>query len=75
VTTADILMERALALASEQIEPEQAVQELLAASGDRRVAVVLARRHLVEQQEEDPDAQTGRAVDLLDQVLSRIPED
>jgi hypothetical protein len=75
MTTADILMERALSLASEEIETEQAVQELLAASGDRRVAVVLARRHLLERQEENHDAQTGRAADLLEEVLTRLPQD
>ena len=75
MTTADILMERALALASQEIETEQAVQELLAASGDRRVAVVMARRHLLDRQEEDHDAQIGRAADLLQEVLTRLPED
>lgn len=73
MTTADILTERALALADEGMETEQAVEDLLMASGDRRVAVVMARRHLLEQGGENPDPRTARGVDLLEQVLSRLP--
>lgn len=74
MTTADIVMERALALAGEEMDTEEAVRELLEASGDRRVAVVMARRHLLEQAGDGPEGRAARAIDLLDQVLLRLPE-
>jgi hypothetical protein len=74
VTTADIVMERAFDLADAGTDTEEAVAELLAASGDRRVAVVMARRHLLEQAGEEPDTRATRAIELLDGVLLRLPE-
>jgi hypothetical protein len=75
VTTAEILMERAFALIADETEPNEAVEELLTSSGNRRVAVVMARRHLLEQVGDDSDPRTARAVALLDQVLLRLPEE
>ena len=75
MTTAEILMERAFALIANETETNEAVEELLASSSNRRVAVVMARRHLLEQAGDDSDPRTTRAVALLDQVLLRLPEE
>jgi hypothetical protein len=71
VTTADIVMERALALAGAGVEDEGAVQEVLSSAGGNRVAVIIARRHLMEESEDQGEA--GHAVELLDEVLRRLP--
>jgi hypothetical protein len=70
MTTSDIVMERALALATDGTQTEEAVRDLLATAEGRRVSVVLARQHLVERD----DADAARAVELLDQVLGRLPK-
>ncbi len=72
MTTADIVMERALALAGAGVEDEGAVQEVLSSAGGNRVAVVRARRHLMEESE-DQGEDAGRAVELLEEVLRRLP--
>ncbi len=74
MTTADIVMEHALDLARAGTGTDDAVLDLLGQAGDRRVAVVMARRHLVERQDEAPDQSAARAVELLDAVLDRMPE-
>ena len=54
MTTAEIVRERALSLAEAGAPTDEAVNELLESSGDRRVAVVLA------EQEPIGRAQPGR---------------
>lgn len=71
MTTAEILKERAIALATQGTETDQAVGELVETSGDRRVAVVMARRHLLEESPDDPT--TVQALALLEEVLHRLP--
>ena len=74
MTTSQVLTEQALSLASAGAVGEDAVRELLTASGERRVAVVRARRSLLArsaEQAEDPT--TTQAVELLDAVLTRLP--
>jgi hypothetical protein len=74
MTTADVLTERAISLAGSRANEEEAVQELLAFSGERRVAVVRARQHVLERLEEQPgDPTATRAVEFLEKVLSRLP--
>jgi hypothetical protein len=71
MTTAEIVMERALALAGAGVEDEGAVQEVLSSAGGNRVAVIIARRHLMEESEDQGGA--GQAVEILDEVLRRLP--
>jgi hypothetical protein len=74
--TADLVREKALSLAEAGAVSENAIRELLEYCEDRRVAVVLARQHLVEEQVARPsDPLLGRAVELLDRVLERLPVD
>lgn len=74
MTTANALVERAVELARLGTETDEAVRDLLASSGDRRVAVVMARRHLLEQANDESGTANARAMELLDQVLLRLPE-
>jgi hypothetical protein len=69
MSTSDIVMERALALAGEDLDQEAAVAQLLESADGRRVSVVLARQHLLDEQNEA----AARAVELLDEVLVRMP--
>jgi hypothetical protein len=71
VTTADELADRALALARSGTNTDAAVAELLASSGDRRVAVVLAREHVTERLADLRDPTGTRAMELLDEALRR----
>jgi hypothetical protein len=76
MTTGDIVRERALELAHADAEREQAVSELLLSSGGRRVAAVIARQQLLASLDGDPDQKdVMRAVELLDDVLKRLPPD
>lgn len=72
MTIAEIVMERALDLARGSAADEEAVSELLSSAGGNRVAVVMARRHLMEDSQDDQGT-AERAVGLLDQVLERLP--
>jgi hypothetical protein len=72
VTTADIVMNRALALAGEPTEEDIAVKDLLECCGDRRVSVVLAHRYLTDRLAKEPDPQTARAAELVERVLRRL---
>jgi hypothetical protein len=75
VTTGDIVRERALELARFDTEQEQAVSELLASCGGRRVAAVRARQLLASELDPEVDERESvRAVELLDIVLERLPE-
>ena len=73
MTTSEILTQQALALASAGAGGEEAVRELLTASGERRVAVVRARQSLLSRTEQATDPTTAQAVELLDAVLTRLP--
>jgi hypothetical protein len=73
MTTAEIIMDRALALARAGAEEEAAISELLTCSGENRVAVVLARRHVLEGAGQ-PESEAARATQLLDGVLERLAE-
>ena len=73
MTTADTVREKALELA-EGGPSEGAVEELLGYSKAKRVPIVLARQQLLKDLEARPsDPVAGRAVELLDQVLRRLP--
>jgi hypothetical protein len=74
--SADALREKALSLAEGGRVSEDDVREVLRYCQDRRVAVVLARQQLAKEQEARPsDPLLGRAVELLDRVLERLPVD
>jgi DNA-binding transcriptional ArsR family regulator len=70
VSTSEEVRRTALALAERGEETDPAVGELLAACGDHRVSVVLARQGLLELQENGEDGAVGRAIELLDLVLA-----
>ena len=72
MTTADAVREHALALARTSVDRDEAVRELEALSGGRRVAVVRARQ-LLSSPEGSAEPAAGRAVDLLDELLGRLP--
>ncbi|MGH2681809.1 MAG: hypothetical protein ACRDIX_01090 [Actinomycetota bacterium] len=76
MTTTDSVKEKALALAEAGSPTDEAVRELLASCKEKRVPVVLARQQFLQQQEEHPDNLVfNRAVELLDNVLARLPPD
>ena len=74
MSTADIVMDRALALARAGAEEEAAIAELVSCSGENRVAVVMARRQVIDLTGQ-PEGETARATELLDEVLVRLAED
>ena len=74
MTTADEVRERALALAEAGTEIDEGVDALLECCAGRRVSVVLARRTLLEQEDTEANTPRGRAVELLDGVLVKLPE-
>jgi hypothetical protein len=55
------------------VEPHEAIRELEVSSGGRRVAVVRARQQLLSSPEEPEDQVNARAVELLDELLGRLP--
>ena len=74
MTTSEILTERALSLVSAGTANEEAVRELLIASGDHRVAVVRARQALLARSGESQEDEVAvQAAELLDTVLARLP--
>ena len=74
MTTADIVRNKALALAEAGSPDDEAVRELLAWCKEKRVPVVLARQQFLKQQQEpSEDPVADRAVELLDLVLARLP--
>jgi hypothetical protein len=74
--TADAMREKALTLIQTDTRTDDAVQELLDHCQQRRVPVVLARQQFLRDLEESPsDDVARRAVELLDQVLGRLPMD
>jgi hypothetical protein len=73
MTTAETVAERALDVARADEDQDQAVASLLDAAGDRRVAIVRARQLLGERPGWADDPATGRASQLLEAALARIP--
>jgi hypothetical protein len=72
MTTAEEVKETALHLARDHRELDEAVAELVQRSGGRRVAVILARRELMQRIDEDPaDADAARALELVEVTLDR----
>jgi hypothetical protein len=74
MTTADSVMERAVDLARLGAGTQEGVTELLACSGERRVALVMAKHHLQERLTEHPNETDQRAIDLLGEALSLLPD-
>ena len=74
MTTADIVRTKAMALAEAGSPDDEALRELLACCKGKRVSVVLARQQFLKQQEDgSADPVADRAVQLLDEVLARLP--
>ena len=74
MTTADAVRERALTLARTTTERDEAIRDLQACCGDRRVSVVRARQQLVTWLDSEPDqADAMRAIELLDELLDHLP--
>ncbi|HYT81266.1 MAG TPA: hypothetical protein VEQ37_18845 [Actinomycetota bacterium] len=72
MTTADEVLQRALALAEGDSVTEDAVAELLDCSAGRRVSVVLARQRIEEALRVTPnDLVKARAMSLLDGALEQ----
>jgi hypothetical protein len=72
--SADSVRRRALDLARADVPNDEAVQDLFTFSEERRVSVVLARQELLKEAEPaSPSGEAGRAAELLDQVLNRLP--
>jgi hypothetical protein len=74
MTTANDVMTRALALASTGADDEAAVGELMDCCHDNRVAVVMARRRVLEEGDGQDAGHVARAAELLESVLARLPE-
>jgi hypothetical protein len=55
------------------VESPEAIRELEASSGGKRVAVVRARQQLLSSSDEPDDRASARAVELLDELLGRLP--
>jgi hypothetical protein len=73
MTTADVVRERVLRLATFGADREDAIRELEACSEGRRVAVVRARQQLLADDELEGTPAAFAAIDLLDELLSRLP--
>ena len=74
MTTADAVREKVLSLVKAETPKEEAIREVLVCCGEKRVPVVLARQHFLKYLEEDAaDPVVKQAVELLDQVLKRLP--
>jgi hypothetical protein len=74
MTTADVVRERALALARSGTDPNQAVRELEISCEGRRVAAVRARQQLLAVLDIEPDQQDAIvAIEFLDGLLARLP--
>lgn len=73
MTTADIVRERAMALARSGADLEEAVAELERISAGSRVAVVRARQQLLSWLDSEPDQTLAMtAIGFLDQVAERL---
>ena len=63
----------ALDLARTSVDRDEAVRELETLCGGRRVAVVRARQQVLSSPKVRKEPATGRAVELLDELLGRLP--
>ena len=75
MTTADLVMESALALAQSGTDTDEAVATLLERSGERRVSVVMAHRYLVDKLAHEPTDQTARAAELVQAALGQLGDE
>jgi hypothetical protein len=74
MTTADAVREKVLSLAKAEAPEEEAIREVLDCCSEKRVPVVLARQQFLKDLEVDSaDPVVNKAVELLDQVLKRLP--
>jgi hypothetical protein len=74
MTTADVVRERALALARSGTVPDRAVRELEISCEGRRVAAVKARQQLLALLDSEPDQQDAmRAIEFVDALLAQLP--
>jgi len=74
MTTADDVRARAMTLAGSDIDMDEAIRELEMECAGRRVAAVRARQQVVAWLDSEPDQPVAmRAVELLDQVVLRLP--
>lgn len=74
MTTADVVRERALALARSGADPDQAVHELEISCQGRRVAAVRARQQLLAWLDSEPDQRDAMvAIEFLDGLLAELP--
>ncbi len=73
MTTAELLSERASALAGSDSSDADAIDELLECAAGHRVSVVVAKRRLTEESQGDASGVSARAVTLLQGVIDLIP--
>ena len=74
MSNAEVIREHALALATSGADRDEAVRELERSAAGRRVAVVRARQQMATSLgDETEQPGTARAIELLDQVLVRLP--
>lgn len=74
MTTGDVVRERTLALARSETDRDQALSELLTTCGGRRVIVFRARQQLLAWLDSEPDQRAAmRGIELLDELLDRLP--
>jgi hypothetical protein len=72
VTTAELLEDRARELAEGNAAVDEGARELLECCASKRVSVVVARHHFLEEVERNPeDGVALKAVALLDAALAR----
>lgn len=69
--TTDVVVERALALASEGYDEESSVRDLLEASMGKRVALVMARQRINEQADAIGADRSVRAVSLIEAAIAK----
>jgi len=73
MSNAEVIREQALALATSGTALDQAVRELERSAAGRRVAVVRARQQIETLGDDTEQPGTVRAIELLDEVLVRLP--
>ena len=74
MSNAEVIREQALALATSGVDRDEAVRELERSAAGRRVAVVRARQQMeTSLADESEEPGTARAIELLDDVLVRLP--
>lgn len=74
MSNAEVIREQALALATSGADRDEAIRELERSAAGRRVSVVRARQQMetsVGDGTEQPNV--ARALELLDEVLVRLP--